>query len=292
MYPGTLPVEVPSLATSLVRFALTALCVISSSTGDSRHHPHWNRCASTSQDHQAFDFEFIPVRCHQAHAADGQSGRKGGKGCYVWFLEKCESELVGKSDDYVKGKLKLKNLHGDALTNNKNYKYYAYFTKKSEDYLLNGWLRKDINTFQAWQELKLPNVKKLEDFDVAVLNTDKFRVYSRYVKDFDTNVRRKVHAGYLPPANMLGRSEVETTLRTLVMARTDIKDNFAKMVLGLTAAGKPKTLLKGDALTTHPDFKYFLLFKQEQALTKPRSIADSIGALKIHGFPKLPEVNR
>lgn len=96
-----------------------------------------------------------------------------------WWLE---SE---KSDDYVKGALKLKGLEGDALLNHKNYKAFQYFLKKSEDYKINKWYRNEYTTYQGWQELGLNKKITLgKDLD-KIRNTDEFKVYKHYVNYFD-----------------------------------------------------------------------------------------------------------
>ncbi|GMF36336.1 unnamed protein product [Phytophthora lilii] len=144
-----------------------------------------------------------------------------------WWLQ------MGTADDNVKAKLKLTGLKGKDLTSHKNFKRYKQFANKAENYRLNQWLRNKFTTYDAWNTLKLPQA--------------------------NSGFRRKVKAGYNPPAKMVSReaTEVEMTLRTLIMARSKVEDNFAKLALGLMEPGKPLTTLKGSALTSSSDYKYF-----------------------------------
>jgi hypothetical protein len=177
-----------------------------------------------------------------------------------WWLE------TEKSDEYVKKALKLNDLKGTLLTSNKNYKYYKYFVKKSEEYLRNKWLRNDLTTYQAWEKVGLKNFRSLDDLEKAK-TTDAFQVYSRYVNEFDDNVLYTLKAGYRPPALMVSRTApaAEMRARTEIMAKADRSDYYAKLALGMTETGKPKTVLEGTVLTGHKDYKYFTFFLKEKA---------------------------
>lgn len=118
----------------------------------------------------------------------------------TWWLE------AGKSDDYVRGALKLKGLKGDALKSHKNYRYYAHFVKKSEEYQLNKWLTRDVTTYMAWEMLGFQQITKADELPLIKM-TDEFRLYKRYVNDFDTYALRTMKAGYEPPRVMVSRGQ-------------------------------------------------------------------------------------
>ncbi|KUF82605.1 hypothetical protein AM587_10004336 [Phytophthora nicotianae] len=181
-----------------------------------------------------------------------------------WWLE---SEAP---DAYVKKMLKLNGLDNAALKAHKNYKYYAYFARKSEDYLLNKWLRTDITTFDAWKNLKLDRITHRNQLN-QVENTENFRVYSRYVKQFNANVASTLDAGYTPRAVMVARgsTDAEMTARTLIMAKAGIDDKVAKVLLGMTVPGHPTIPLRGNDLMKHVDYKFFTLFWKKKAKVTP-----------------------
>ncbi|OWZ03517.1 RxLR effector protein [Phytophthora megakarya] len=88
-----------------------------------------------------------------------------------------------KSDDFVKGKLKLKGLSGDELTGHKNYKYFQKFVESNQ---LDVWMKADTSTIAVWKELGLGNVNTWDDLMKAV-DTDAFNLYQRYADSFENN---------------------------------------------------------------------------------------------------------
>ncbi|EEY53913.1 secreted RxLR effector peptide protein, putative [Phytophthora infestans T30-4] len=174
-----------------------------------------------------------------------------------WWLE------TEKSDDFVRKALKLNGLDDTAMKAHKNYKYYAYFAKKAEDYLFNKWLRNHVPTFEAWKSLNLGKITKADQLK-EIANTKNFISYSRFVKQYDDNVVSTLNAGYNPPvvAVARGASEAEITARTMIMASARRDDDVAKVLLGLTKPGYPRRVLDGNALTQHDEYKYYQLFKE------------------------------
>ncbi|GMF60794.1 unnamed protein product [Phytophthora fragariaefolia] len=172
-----------------------------------------------------------------------------------WWLER------KKSDSYVVEALKLKNLKGDDLLKAPNYKYLKFFREKSEEYLLNKWLKKEFTTYQVWMEKGLKDITDPKDL-AKIKKTDNFRVYKRYVNDFDTYVLRTMKAGYIPPRMMVsfGTSNAEMVARTEIMAESGRSAAYAKLALGMSPPGKPATVLYGNALETNPAFPYFQFF--------------------------------
>ncbi|OWZ05067.1 Avirulence (Avh) protein [Phytophthora megakarya] len=63
-----------------------------------------------------------------------------------------------KSDDFVKGKLKLNGLSGDALTGHKNYKFFEKFVFLKEYNRLRAWEKAGASTFAVWTELGLGTI--------------------------------------------------------------------------------------------------------------------------------------
>ncbi|KAE8883194.1 hypothetical protein PF005_g25297 [Phytophthora fragariae] len=177
-----------------------------------------------------------------------------------WWLE------TEKTDDYVKEALKLNGLKGEALTQNKNYKAYQYFVKKSEEFKLNKWYRHEFSTFQGWKEVGFVKITKASDLD-KIRDTKQFSVYKDYVNYLDNYLFQGLKAGYSPPAAMVrrGTSEAELTARTEIMAEAGRSVPYAKVALGMTDARYPKRVLYGEALERHEDFNYFILFLEEKA---------------------------
>ncbi|GMF21828.1 unnamed protein product [Phytophthora fragariaefolia] len=66
-----------------------------------------------------------------------------------------------------------------------------------------------------------------------IMNTDNFRVYTRYVNKFDTYVLSSLEAGYSPPHMMVsyGASKAEMVARTAIMAEAGRPAAYAKLAL-------------------------------------------------------------
>ncbi|KAG6609597.1 putative secreted RxLR effector protein [Phytophthora cinnamomi] len=194
-----------------------------------------------------------------------------------WWLE------LEKSDDQVKKALKLDGLEGAALTSHKNYNTYMKFAKKAVGYRVNKWYRKKYTTFQVWEEQGLGHVTHASQLG-TIWNTEKFKVYERYVNYFDTNVLRTMKAGYGPPKLMLSRgaTEAEMAARTLIMVRAGRPAKYAKLALGMTVSTYPRlVLMSGAKLESNADSKFFKLFleKKKPALLKERDTLNSAGKL-------------
>ncbi|KAH7481952.1 RxLR effector protein Avr1 [Phytophthora ramorum] len=177
-----------------------------------------------------------------------------------WWLE------TEKTDDYVLKALNLKGLRGSDLTTNANYKYFLKFAKKAESYRLNKWLRNDFPTYEAWKELGMQKVLFIEQLN-QIKNTKNFRIYKRYVNEFDDYVYRSMMAGYNPPKVMVvsGATKAEMTARVEIMAEAKRSEAYAKVALGLTVPGRPRLTLTGKPLEKHDDYEYFELFLAEAA---------------------------
>ncbi|KAL4152389.1 hypothetical protein PRNP1_009320 [Phytophthora ramorum] len=151
-----------------------------------------------------------------------------------WWLE------TEKTDDYVLKALNLKGLRGSDLTTNANYKYFLKFAKKAESYRLNKWLRKDFPTYQVWKELGLQGVRTVELNQIK--NTKNFRIYKRYVNEFDDYVYRSIMAGYNPPKVMVvsGATKAEMTARVEIIRGKPLEkhDNYGYFKLFLAEATK------------------------------------------------------
>ncbi|OWZ05604.1 RxLR effector protein [Phytophthora megakarya] len=76
-----------------------------------------------------------------------------------------------KSDDFVKQKLKLNGLSGDALKSNKNYKYFKQFVDIKEGNQRDVWLKQEVSTSDVWTKLGFGNVKTQEELTKASLTT-------------------------------------------------------------------------------------------------------------------------
>ncbi|KAG3126319.1 hypothetical protein PI126_g22374 [Phytophthora idaei] len=145
-------------------------------------------------------------------------------------------------------------------------KYYAYFVDRTEWYQIVKWLQDDSSTFQVWKYLKLDKITDRNQLN-DIRNTDAYRVYTRYIKHFNQGVVSKLKNGYKPNGGMVerGASDVEMSARAVIMADAGMEDKYAQVLLGLTTSDRYMKLLKGDALTAQPDYKYFDLFLKTKA---------------------------
>ncbi|OWY97285.1 RxLR effector protein [Phytophthora megakarya] len=71
---------------------------------------------------------------------------------------------AGKTDDFVKEKLKLNGLSGNALIQHKNYQYFENFVMFKRSNQLTAWQTTDTPTYAVWRELGLGNVNTWDDF--------------------------------------------------------------------------------------------------------------------------------
>ncbi|KAF1772625.1 hypothetical protein GQ600_26083 [Phytophthora cactorum] len=170
---------------------------------------------------------------------------------------------IGKSDAYVRKALKLNGLNDAARVSNK---YYAYFVDRTEWYQIVKWLQDDSSTFQVWKYLKLDKITDRNQLN-DIRNTD---AYTRYIKHINQGVVSKLKNGYKPNGVMVerGASDVEASARAVIMADAGMEDEDAQVLLGLTTSDRYMKLLKGDALTAQPDYKYFDLFLKTKALKR------------------------
>ncbi|ETM03361.1 hypothetical protein F442_00460 [Phytophthora nicotianae P10297] len=82
---------------------------------------------------------------------------------------------TGKSDDYVRNVLGLKNLSGDKLKTAPNYVYYEHFLHALEGRKLQSWLAKGKTTKSVWAEYKLDDIRAAQ-----LKDNDGFKTYLRY----------------------------------------------------------------------------------------------------------------
>ncbi|RLN52046.1 hypothetical protein BBJ29_010060, partial [Phytophthora kernoviae] len=164
----------------------------------------------------------------------------------------------GKSDDYVLNKLGLAGLTGKKLTEHPNYKSFVWYSYKAEGYKLNGWLRKDLPTFNAWKTLGLENKVALGVPIGTIMKTKEYGTYERYVGQFDKNVLINLKAGYTPK-NQIPRlaSETEMAAKARIWAENKMKEDYVLYALGLSK-------VKGDDLMAAKDYKYVKIFKKRE----------------------------
>lgn len=162
---------------------------------------------------------------------------------------------VQKSDDFVKEKLKLKGLSGDALKLHKNYEYFDQFKRITEMDRLNGWLKKEVPTYGVWVELRLGNVHTMEQIAKA-MHSDAFRIYTRYVEMFDNRVTWNAFIDKKPvPVVSSDATSAEKTSRTVNWVATNRPEAYVKMALGLDK-------LPPTALAKSENYQFYQLFLQ------------------------------
>ncbi|OWZ08527.1 RxLR effector protein [Phytophthora megakarya] len=185
------------------------------------------------------------------------------RGAWKWVKVRYWLEAE-KSDEHVRKALKLNGMDEATMKFQKNYKYYEYFAKKSLEYRIGRWLGKDMTTWNVWKELGLhTKITKRDDID-SIAHTPEFKIYSRYVNDFDHNMIQTVKVGYNVPSLIISRgaSDAEMYARVKIMAIAQRENKYAQMLLGMTDPWKRRTtLLDKKALREHDDYPWYQLFK-------------------------------
>ncbi|KAJ8531912.1 hypothetical protein ON010_g14050 [Phytophthora cinnamomi] len=89
----------------------------------------------------------------------------------------------GKSDDFVKQKLKLDGLSDEALVASPQFKYYMKFWLKTEKERLKKWLEDGLPPYEAWANLGLERMDSAKREQSAT-----YKAYMRYTQLFDDGV--------------------------------------------------------------------------------------------------------
>ncbi|OWZ05068.1 RxLR effector protein [Phytophthora megakarya] len=138
-----------------------------------------------------------------------------------------------KSDDFVKQKLKLNGLSGDALKSNKNYKYFKQFVDIKEGNQRDVWLKQEVSTSDVWTKLGFGNVKTQEELTKAS-GTDAFQVYLRYADSVDNRaVAKSYNKEEIVPVISVDSSWAEKKARMESWVKANKPAAYVMMVLGL-----------------------------------------------------------
>lgn len=172
--------------------------------------------------------------------------------------EKTESALMwtkvrgwlekGKSDDYVLGKLEMKNVAKKDWPAHPNYQYWKYFAPKAEEYRLLKFYHKDTLTYSLWTHLGLetaPTAKNLA-------------FYKKYANMWDDKIVHWDSSGYYRLSKVNNpASEKEMSARAKVWIEHNRDDDYVIRALGLDIVKRnsPRRLPK------EPDYAYFLIYK-------------------------------
>nr|QMU24833.1 PaRXLR9 [Phytophthora agathidicida] len=135
----------------------------------------------------------------------------------------------GKSEDYVKEKLGMTGLQGERLKSHPKYKYFESFVIQEEAHRLNRWLAQNVTPYDAWLKLGFARADDL----AAIKDTNDFRIYKRYVTEFDNRALHNFVAAGIPVPVSSGASNIEMIARATVLGIDKRSKFYAKMALGL-----------------------------------------------------------
>ncbi|KAF4147618.1 hypothetical protein GN958_ATG03191 [Phytophthora infestans] len=167
-----------------------------------------------------------------------------------WAKTKYWAE-TGKSDDYVKQKLGLRDVPEAALKSSPKYKVYQQFLHKQEGVQMDDKIRSGMQTETFWNDLGLSGI------DAARReSTDAYRKYVRFTNRFDSKAEGRMFSQFEMIVKP-GKTDEEVTTRMKTWAASDRSPTFAKRMLGLNGLGKDKR--KEEPLNKY--FEYFLTLK-------------------------------
>lgn len=135
------------------------------------------------------------------------------------------------SPENIKTALGFDKLSDEAIKASSHYKYYLELMAAHTDDVLNNWVKQEVSTFKAWQNLGLDKLSAAELQKSADLKT-----YVQYVVKIDKN-----HAALLKNAAK-ETSEAEMKMRLKVWKINQKSEEFVKTALGIDK-------LSGTALT-------------------------------------------
>ncbi|KAG7383525.1 hypothetical protein PHYBOEH_009872 [Phytophthora boehmeriae] len=168
----------------------------------------------------------------------------------LWWLQ------FGTSENAVKKALGLQGLTGKQLTSHKNFQHFEWVRFRREEDKLYQWLREipPLPTYGVWEKLGLDKMVLRNMPLKEIKKTAEYATYARYLKKFDKFVmikRNTIH----PARNQIPRSATTTemTAKAELWAANKMTSEYVLYALGLDK-------LKGQALTAHGDYKYYLMF--------------------------------
>ncbi|KAG7380809.1 hypothetical protein PHYPSEUDO_006769 [Phytophthora pseudosyringae] len=179
----------------------------------------------------------------------------------MWWKTKRWAEK-GTPADEVKKALGLDKMTESAMKENPNYKYYQKYLYKAEGVKLDGWAESSqISPPSLWSKFGLDQMSATQR-----ANSDKLRVYTRYLKKYDNNVYRYGYKEYYPStaaekevyANVwaLSNRPNEYVLKRLNIDRGD-NTYFNYNYKTTMTRWKSKAVIKA-----HDNYKYFKMFKK------------------------------
>ncbi|OWZ10733.1 hypothetical protein PHMEG_00016373 [Phytophthora megakarya] len=176
----------------------------------------------------------------------------------------------GKSDDFVKEKLKLTGLSGVALTSNKNYKHFKKFVMIKTWNQLDAWRNTETPTYDVWRTLGFGNMNTWDDLMNAA-DTDAFKLYQQYADYFDNYAITKAFVDHKAISVLSGDTPWTERVARMVSWKENDKDELYVMVaLGFDKLS-PAAL---EANTNGKTFMIYWLLKHDNSLNTAQNTKD------------------
>ncbi|OWZ16919.1 RxLR effector protein [Phytophthora megakarya] len=150
---------------------------------------------------------------------------------------------LGKSNDFVKQKLKLNGLSGSALEQHRNYHLFENFIKITEA---------KTSTSDVWKNLGLEKIKTWEDL-VKAVETENVQVFLRYANSFDDRAIRNVNKENKPVPVISDASWTEKMARMMSWLVNGKSEEYVMKALGFNTLSRVE-------LDTNKNSEVFLVF--------------------------------
>ncbi|OWZ04580.1 RxLR effector protein [Phytophthora megakarya] len=187
-----------------------------------------------------------------------------------------------KSDEFVKGELKLNGLSGYALTEHTNYKFFEKFVELKKLNRLKACEKTEASTFAVWRELGFGNINTWDDL-INAADTDAFKLYQRYADASDSRAIRNMVMDNKPvPVLSSDTSWTERFARLVSWKVNGRAEEYAMISLGFDRF-PPATL---EANNNGRTFLLFWLLKNENSLGASEQSAKDI-LKKLMEFDRL-----
>eukprot|EP00644_Phytophthora_capsici_P000574 jgi/Phyca11/21370/fgenesh1_pg.PHYCAscaffold_93_\ len=168
---------------------------------------------------------------------------------------------TGKSDAYVKAKLKLTGLDDAAMKSNKNYHTYQVYLYKAEGLKLDKWVYENMDTpSKVWNRFGLDQMTSAQR-----KGSPKLQTYEHFVKKYDDAVYKHGFAFHFPES----KPEMESTLR--IWGATNRPESYVKKLLKIDDGDDEVDAITHSVVThykpekeiaSHPNYPYLVEYRK------------------------------
>nr|QMU24896.1 PaRXLR72 [Phytophthora agathidicida] len=158
-----------------------------------------------------------------------------------------------KDEEFIKMKLGMQGLKGEALTKHHNYPRLVGYLETAEKNWMRKRARQGLSTYSIWKskglDAKITSLAQLQ----ASLKSEKFQFYKRYVVAFDDNVDTLSHSGYYQLSRLVDEdaTEMEMLARAQVWGETKRPIHHVQEILGLGVYEKDTAILLKNRFFNH-----------------------------------------